>query len=193
MFSRLKQDTQSLHLQLEATVDIERRLLSIDSYRDLLVRFYGFYAPLESRLAEIAGIEVVGFQTRRKLPLLQSDLLYLGIVADDLPDLPRCADLPALDDVHAAFGCLYVIEGSTLGGQLIARQLHALGVDADCGAAFFNSYRENVGMMWLNFKRTVEAQVRTGQEEDRTIASARQTFIKLHQWLQAEAQPDVTT
>ena len=48
-----------------------------------------------------------------------------------------------------AVGCLYVLEGSTLGGQIILRRAaERLGIDADTGAGFFHGYGAQTGAMW---------------------------------------------
>ena len=54
-------------------------------------------------------------------------------------------DLPDLQGVQEALGCLYVVEGSTLGGQVIARHLRqTLGVDPRCGGSFFARTRPEI-------------------------------------------------
>jgi len=49
--------------------------------------------------------------------------------------------LPQLASLGRAFGVLYVLEGSTLGGRHIALALEKrLGLTAGNGAMFFNAY-----------------------------------------------------
>ena len=47
---------------------------------------------------------------------------------------------------------LYVLEGATLGGQVICRQLGPrLNLSADAGLSFYASYGELVGPRWKTF------------------------------------------
>jgi heme oxygenase len=51
-----------------------------------------------------------------------------------------------------ALGLLYVLEGATLGGQLLRRRLGpALGLTEERGLAFFTAYGAEVGPMWRAF------------------------------------------
>src|ERR1700712_2375021 len=99
MFSRLKHETQNLHSQLEQTVDIFNRLSSMDQYRAVLNRFYGFYSPLEKQLASVNGIDVVGFDFRKKAHLLRKDLQTRDMQPDEIDRLPICEDLPDTHDL----------------------------------------------------------------------------------------------
>ena len=62
---------------------------------------------------------------RRRSPLARQDLAALGAE----PDAALRFDLDVLDDAAAAWGSLYVVEGSTLGGLVISsqRQSHIPG------------------------------------------------------------------
>ncbi|HVV52981.1 MAG TPA: biliverdin-producing heme oxygenase, partial [Polyangia bacterium] len=113
--------------------------LSIDTYRRTLRAFYGFHLPLESRIQEVAaaglGPRVASIDRAR---LLERDLLALGMNAAEVGALARCPDLPPLDSLEAAAGCLYVLEGAALGARVVTRLLaDRLGIGADTGAAFF--------------------------------------------------------
>src|SRR5262245_27999590 len=114
----LKTQTRPLHDGLEARVDIVRRLQSRGSYVNLLAAFYGYYEPLERALLRVAQLPtvIVDLAARRKVALLERDLAELDV---DPAKLPQCDQLPALDSCGAAVGCLYVVEGATLGGQII--------------------------------------------------------------------------
>ena len=59
------------------------------------------------------------------------------------PDIKNQGDL---------VGMLYVIEGSTLGGQLISKHLTKnLGITPETGGRFFGGYGENTSVLWLDF------------------------------------------
>jgi heme oxygenase len=100
-------------------------------------------------------------------------------------NLPLCGDLPDVSHVSSAFGCLYVIEGSTLGGQIISRHLRArLNVTPQAGGLFFHGYGEETGAMWKAFCSTLGAHALTLENQDPIIDAALATFRSLRQCLE---------
>jgi heme oxygenase len=183
----LRDQTRHLHEQVERTVDLPARLRSVAHYASLLARFFGFYAPLEERLAGVGGYDAVGLDlaARRKTHLLRADLTTLGLGAADIDSLARCDDLPVVSDLSSALGCLYVLEGATLGGQIVRRQAPAqLGLTPGSGCSFFASYGERVGPMWQEFCRTLgQYAAATPGADERVVAAAAGTFGSLDRWL----------
>lgn len=189
VLTELKAQTRSYHDQLEGNLYIAGRLSSPELYQALLGRFLGFYDPVEKRIAGLPGWASLSldFGRRRKAALLRKDLKALGMSDDDIGLLPVCAEAPALSDMPQALGCMYVLEGATLGGQLISRQLKGeLGVDESNGGAFFNSYGAGTSRMWKEFSAFLSAYSTTDSIENAIIESARDTFIAFDRWLSAE-------
>jgi heme oxygenase len=78
---------------------------------------------------------------------------------------------------------MYVLEGSTLGGQLIAREIQAkFGIDERSGTAFFHSHGNNVGKMWMDFSAIVRKYVDSLAKQTAALNAAQSTFIKLEGW-----------
>jgi heme oxygenase len=176
-----------LHIALETRL---RALLSdaisLDQYTAVQKRFYGFYRPIETRLISIRGWDDSEFElaNRLKLPLLRGDLISLAVDAEQLPRLPCCDRIPSLGTVPEALGCLYVLEGSTLGGKIITRHLKKiLPLDESRGCSFFNSYGNDVGRMWSSFLKVLERHCERHSDADVVIHSAYQTFASLDRWL----------
>ena len=187
MLEALRAATRDHHAALEAALDLTAEGLDLAAYRRVLARFYGFHAALEPRLEAAAPWEDLGwaFDVRRKLPLLRRDLAALGL---DPAALPRCDALPPLAGLQAALGCMYVIEGSTLGGQQLARHFaRHLGLEATTGAAYFGSYGAEVGPRWRDF-RAFLAERGDPADPAGPIAAAG-TFAALAAWLAADPVP----
>jgi heme oxygenase len=179
----LKRDTAELHRRLEIDLGLLEFELSVERYRRVLELFFGFYAPVEAGLA-LAG-RALGLPLRDRTTLLESDLLRLGLSGRELADLPRCANLPRLSSLEDLAGCLYVLEGACLGGQVIAPTLRErLGVGKDSGAAFFTGDAEGTAARWRLFLAWLEdlANARAGTSE--IVASARATFLAFAQWVE---------
>jgi heme oxygenase len=152
-------------------------------YETLLKKFLGFYQSIEPRLAAYDHWSALGLDLneRLKTPKLLRDLKSLHVVTGNLPSAPRP---DWIQDEASAMGTFYVMEGSTLGGQVITRHVAAhLHLNPDHGLAFFSSYGDAVGARW---KETRDALVRfaeTSQAEDAMIESAKKTFAGLGAWL----------
>jgi heme oxygenase len=84
---------------------------------------------------------------------------------------------------EAVLGSMYVVEGSTLGGAVIARQVEKrLGFTAETGCAYFRSYGRNVAVMWKSLgAKLLEAS--SPEADDVIVESAQKTFTVMHDWL----------
>ena len=190
ILERLRDETRHLHKMLENDLPVMRPDLQLPEYRSLLTRFYGFYSPMECAVAGVAGLgsTLPDWPQRRKLKSLVKDLRVLGFARDEIGELPLCVQLPMLPGVEEALGCLYVLEGSTLGGQIIGRHLQAtLHIGLDNGASFFHSYGDRVGSMWKTFQVVLGS--REPANHERIINAAGQTFESIHRWLAAGPLP----
>lgn len=180
--ARLKHETRSEHEAIEAQLDLVGVGLSLPVYRSRIAQFYGFYRPLELRLYAAADDAAMppDASLRRKTPLLKIDLERLGV---DASALPTCCELPDLASAEARIGCHYVLEGSTLGGQIIGRHLrHRLGITAEAGGRFFQGYGEHTGSMWQAFRAALAAFFEQSTAPQAIVVGALDTFICLRHW-----------
>lgn len=191
ILAKLKESTRDQHDALESVVDVMNRTFSLDDYKQLLTKFYRFYSSVEPKLPSGELLEA-GFDTapRRKVPLLESDLKALGVL-EDVRRLPEWNGAPAVGTVPAAWGSIYVMEGATLGGQVITRHLKEhLGLSAENGGAFFNSYGKEVGPMWKAFGAAMTAySEKNPHADDAIVESARRTFDSFRQCFEADDAP----
>ena len=171
----LKRETADLHRRLEIDLGLLESELSLDRYRRVLEFFFGFYAPVEAGLARVASAgPPLGFPLRARTALIESDLLSLGLSRRELADLPRCADLPRLSCPEELAGCLYVLEGACLGGQVIAPALRErLGVAKGSGASFFIGDAEGTPARWRLVLAWLEGLVRAGARDRRRSSPRR--------------------
>lgn len=186
LLAHLKAHTSDCHTALEASMDVFQRVKTPDDYCALLRKFYTLYEPLETRLADSADWSAAGwdFEGRRKTPWLRDDLLALGVSAAELAQWQRAPDIAPVPDFGAAVGTLYVVEGSTLGGQTIARQLlEPLGITAERGGKFFRAYGEETGRRWREFGQWAEAQAAQRPLEASALHGARATFGDFARWM----------
>lgn len=204
ILKRLKLATSACHSALEDQLPLMRSDLSRDEYRQFVGRFFGFCAPLETRLMSSNHWQLLGFDyaARQKTPRLVQDLVALGGSAAELAAIPRCTNLPDLTTPEQLLGCLYVIEGATLGGRIITRQLQTqLGLNPESGGAFFDGYGVQTGPYWKAFctMLTNNADQNDGHSADcfanerrhgQIVAGANRTFETLSHWLFPTCPPN---
>lgn len=182
----LKDGTQAHHARAEAAMPVMDADLPLARYVEVLQALHGLYVPLERRLGRhdwrALGLE---WEPRRKAPLLAHDLRQLGLTAAAIDALPLATALPALATPCEGLGALYVLEGATLGGQLVRRHVgRVLGVTAERGGAFFTAYGERVGPMWRTFRAFLdEAGGRSDCTPGHALQAARDTFDAFAAWL----------
>lgn len=195
ILDRLKHETRDAHITAERAVEQYHYLESIDGYRQLLERFWGFYHPFERQIVERSewaehGIDI---RPRMKAPALARDLRALGHTPATLSVLPECGALPPLDEFPYVTGCLYVLEGATLGGQIITRQLGpSLGITAEAGGSFFASYGHDIGAMWRSYRAlliSVTTGTEAGDAEDAVLRGAHAMYDALTRWMICGATP----
>ncbi len=186
---RLRDATAQAHRQLEAAVAIGRRCADRASYRALLGEFLGIYEPLERELAAVEWDGLgIDFPRRTKTQWLRDDLLALGLSPREIAALPRAAQLPSILRPADGFGVLYVLEGASLGGQLILRQVKpALSVTEKAGASFFTSYGAEIGEYWRDFTSAMDAYGDSDTRVDAMERAALATFDCFLQWMNARA------
>lgn len=182
---RLRDETRIDHDRVERVVPVMRDDLDVGTYRRILARLYGYHAPLEVRLEAPAAHfpESLDWETRRKCPHLSADLAALGMDAGELARLPRCEVLPALTNPARVLGCLYVLEGASLGGQVICRHLAELAPAIARNRRFFRGYGERTGAMWQAFRRLLVEGASRPADQEAVIAAARDTFQTFAFWM----------
>ena len=135
----LREKTRASHESLEAHLNRLEQVQDRSQYTALLSRFFGFVEPFENTIRDRAEWAQVDLDIRPRLQktrLLAQDLSHLGLNPREQDALPRCGpqDLPSLHEFERVIGALYVLEGSTLGGQVICRTLGPrLGLTAETG------------------------------------------------------------
>jgi heme oxygenase len=177
--------TACLHEQTEIRLGLPSAIRTLDDYRGWLSRFLGLYEPLEQLLAGFDEWGDNGFT----LPspshgaCLNADLEAIGADPASVPRAPPTL-LPSLPTFAHALGALYVLEGSTLGGRVILRDIEArLGPQITGATRFFGGRGTAVGQKWQTFRTVLNA---FGRERPRlradVIAGAESVFRAIATW-----------
>lgn len=188
LLDALRSSTATAHRRLEQRLALVDPGLSSARYRAIVEAMWGYHAPLEARLAAAGAWEAVGLdgRARRRVHHLHRDLVALGRTEAAIERLPRCERLPSVSTPAEAIGCLYVIEGSTLGGRVVLRHVRrCVGVDVESGARFFAGYGEHTAARWQETCAAIARFDRQPRAIERASRSAVDTFASLEAWLEA--------
>jgi heme oxygenase len=185
--SALRNVARDAHLRLHrhpALAALAAGRVTLDAYRELLGRLYGFHCPLEAALMEASSRAPFDLRMgeRARVWRLRSDLLDLGATSEAIASLPLAGDLPRLDSPGRCLGCLYVREGSTLGGALLARGLDPLLGPANPRGRRFLAGDEGDAALWRDCCDALEAAGALGLAPD-VLAGAEETFLSIESWL----------
>lgn len=174
--SLIRVETRPAHDRIELAFDLPARLVSRDSYRDLLVRLLGFHGAFEAAaVPHLAGTPFAAYFGRTSL--IAADLDRLGGASEH-----RTGPSPDFADAPAAMGGLYVVEGSILGGVLIAAEVRRrLGIGPDTGAGFFAGHGRDTAATWRSFTAALDAS--PCPDPDRAVAAAFATYAAMQAWL----------
>lgn len=182
---RLKTATKDLHSRVECVPIIGHLLaqeVSDQDYVHYLLAMYTFLLPLETVLRpHIANAAFPDHIRRHRSEALRLDLSALGVQGTNQYKL--CAELPEANSVGEAFGIVYVLEGSLLGGRLIRNHLSRLQIRSDA-FHFLSGYGDDTQNYWRTFLASAQAVVLTDPSAaDQMLLSAQQTFRRLEAWL----------
>jgi heme oxygenase (biliverdin-IX-beta and delta-forming) len=168
----LKSSTSALHQSLEQTPlmsVMSNGSPSLDDYYEYLRRQFSIIAPLETQLRSWLSPE------NSALRLVKTDWLLTDLKAFGYDNIRHSTEVPVISSMGAAIGVQYVLEGSTMGLQLLRLRLqneHPLLLSkASC---FLIGYGENARQYWKNFVEYLGAQPDAYHEP--AIEAAHSTF-----------------
>jgi len=143
--SQLRSATVVAHRKLEEQIDAVAGFADPTRRQDLIRRFASFQLPAEAALApHLQAVPELDWARRRRAALFPP-----SIRTRSLPPFPSPTNLAE------ALGMLYVLEGSTLGGHVIIRNLRKAG--SECASlAFLDPYGPETGRRWRDFIDVLE-------------------------------------
>jgi heme oxygenase len=156
------------------------REITLQEYIKLIFLFYQFIYPHERNIQSTFPALLNG---REKSRLLLADLSELQASHSNPGSCGEAAlTMSTETDIY---GYLYVMEGSTLGGQVIT---HALkqnpNLPHNLKTYYFNAYGHETRRKWLDFTHILCEKNVTPTQHDQVVKSAVITFTALLHWLQ---------
>jgi heme oxygenase len=149
--SQLKSLTKPFHDALEATslaMALASGTLGKKSYVGYLQALYHLHEKLETRIQNMSEWKAyhINPDSHCRLHLIAADLGALGASTQELHSK---FDIHVNWSFPTAIGVLYVLEGSTMGGRLLAqRNAHILGDDGRSATRYFEAYGDETISRW---------------------------------------------
>lgn len=181
----LRAETAENHKSLESLMfvdEIMNNSLSIEDYKKLLTINFLIHQKLENKLANMLDADIANklqMNSRLKLFALQKDLEFWKIDCLTLPQINFDLFIPDKNNA-AVLGALYVLEGATLGGNVIKKHILANPNfnDAAKGLNYYGIYGEELSTKWKSFVQILNESVPEADYEI-CVNSANETFNNL--------------
>jgi heme oxygenase len=168
---RLRQDTRVAHAELDESLHLIDRLSSMQQRAAVLAGYHRLHHAAEAAIAPFLGaIADLDFAARRRCQMIAEGI---GILGQEL--LPERAASLDISTPAEAFGALYVLEGSSLGGRVILKELKRGSVSL-AGLGFLDPYGLNTGPRWRSFLAILEREVQSGEQQSDAVTGALNTF-----------------
>ncbi|MBL3658350.1 biliverdin-producing heme oxygenase [Fulvivirga sediminis] len=175
----LKNETAELHKLSEKNNyfrEIYNSTLTLQQYETMLIRNYWLNLNVEQaaqNISEVESLSTLELAKRKKAHLIVKDLNNLDSPSIDLPE----ESFPELNSAEI-MGALYVTEGSTLGGNIILKNLMKnKAFDGKNIFNFLSYYGENTSSYWKVFLETlILYHSKNRDKEDDIINGAKKAF-----------------
>ncbi len=131
--------------------------LDLPRYKPLLLKVYEILAPIESSILRSSFVDSFkSVQDRTYFLALREDLRFLNLSLV----LSKASSDMEISSAARLAGALYVLEGSALGGRVLAKSIQThLGITRETGLGYFSAQSEQGFQRWPNFKREIEQSV----------------------------------
>ena len=174
--ARLKESTTDLHHTAEhhpLQQTIVRGTISRGEYAEFARAMRGVHEVMERELETLALSDVrvrpIFLPRHRRLDMFDRDI---ALLAHDPIGHTRCVTASPI----AWLGVLYVVEGSSNGGQVIARVLRKAWSLNDDTLKSLDPHDKCTREYWGEFRTTLDAQRFSATEQDAIVSGAAATF-----------------
>lgn len=179
----LKINTAQYHDEIEQKLESNKLFdgtFTQANYYKMLVVNHQFIKAYESEIHSFlndSDKELLNKINFNKLSLIEQDLEELNLTPNEIGTINH------LNNRAEALGALYVIEGSMLGGMVIAKQLKKYPDLETANFNYFGHYGQDIGPIWKAFVSYLNEQLIDEQDQNDTLKGA----IKAYQYLIASA------
>ena len=183
MLARLDMETREQHAEVDGYwLDLMASAVTREQYKTLLMRIYGFEAPIECALAYTPHLVVADRRERTRSGLVVQDLLALGITPGKVTALPQCPAIASFADPAEALGWKYVIERPTQLHSAIKRNVLSRIPDAGSACSYLSVFDGIAAVRWQQFGLLLDEVAKRPGASDRMVTSAKTAFTAMIDW-----------
>jgi heme oxygenase len=176
---KLRSATTQSHTNLEAlpvSLSIMDPAVTNAAYALYLDLMHDVVKDAEENIFTVAKNTLHNLNVHPKAQFIEADLKTLGATKNTGNFKPLSSKGQTITPAFA-LGVMYVIEGSSLGGRVILKNITtALGHDANSGATYFAGYGGQTGSHWKAFLAELIQYEAINNNEDEIIAGANFAF-----------------
>ena len=170
MIKKLKEETRELHEQIEEenlAGQIMNHSIDRETYKLLLLQNFIAYRQTETEIKKF----LPHYKGSKHLQL-KKDLEHLEVSTD----IPSKNGIFECHSKAEALGAAYVVEGSALGGMVLAKNIEKCSALKEIETHhFFNGKKENI-QDWKSFQEELKQHNFTETEEHEAVEKAKETF-----------------
>jgi len=185
----LRSKTHSIHRLIEQT-EISKAIISpgvtLVQYEQYLQKVLCLHRAVEETIHPLLSTYIPDLAERQKSEKILSDLKELHFQPKNYPI--SFLDAEFIPSIGFCFGILYVVEGSTLGGMYILKNMIAsVGKDNQIPTKFLTAYGQHTGSKWKMFLETLNEYVnsRNADEAEEVIKGATYGFNQVYKLFKA--------
>jgi heme oxygenase len=176
---KLKNATAKSHDELELLMfvgEIMNKTLTSEQYKSLLITNYLVHSEYEGNIHQMLNDTLkndLQIEKRSKLESLKLDLEEAGINSAQIDR--EFVDLPLLNfNYSSMLGAMYVLEGATLGGNVIYKKLMLNSNLTDLGYKFhyYSVYAADLMPHWISFVKTINIAPQVSEDQAAEGASS---------------------
>jgi len=171
----LRSATASDHARTEKIFNLKQRVAALEGYVGVLRHLLMVHQQVIPQLQAVkwSGSALEPDRLERRVERLSGDLRILGVTSETRQQTMKFE----LNDMGEALGAHYVLEGSALGAQIIARIVQKkLRVGADSGGAYFFGDGARTSAHWSQFLARLN-EYEPSQFSKSAILGARKIFL----------------
>jgi heme oxygenase len=187
---RLKTLTHPFHDELEATElakSLANATIELDDYANYLHKMHQLHNEIEKKLQSFKEFSHYSIDTskRSRSDFLKKDLKSLNANNKEVSSF----NLEIEWSFPVAIGVMYVLEGSTMGGQILKERLKKLPVEnAHTITNYFDGYGAQTMKLWQEYSLFLEKYVQENpHDSSKIILGACAMFLKMQELMHARS------
>lgn len=172
---QLQEATADAHASIERVIAFDAAAWPLARYHEYLQRMHAFHRAVEPLLLRTSLPLGLALPARMKTAWLEQDLACFGVAP-----LDTRPDAPATLEADAAWGWMYVMEGSTLGARTLYPALvQRWSLAPERGARYLQGYGKATAAMWKAFTAALDAAPSQGIRPQAVAGAANDAFRAL--------------